>query len=402
MCPSAAHDPHAGDHDARLEAAVVAALDAGLDNLRSFLGALTGADPVLAVETLRRHSSGAHARQVRELLNEAVIPLAITSSELPIPHPLDFAWLFTPETQAHLLNHVRSITRPGEPVVYLGCPTLHHRGLSGLPDRQHLLLDRDARRAARANEYSLESARRLDLLTDALEPMDAVLVVADPPWYPAAAAAFTNAASILMRPGAKLLLAFADSLTRPSADDDLAAVLLSAGRDGLHLVERETGTCRYQMPPYERAAFTAAGFPGIPTDWRLGGLITLRRDERPAPPRRTVAEPQWVGCEIDGIPLRVRPSAPAVGDTLLQPLLDGAILPSVSRRDLRREQAALWTSRNRIYASSDPPALARALSSSERADLPPELRADLAGILATERAEHGLVASAAPSWVRVT
>lgn len=395
MCPSAARDAHASEHDARLDAAVVAALDAGLGDLRSFLGALTGADPVLAVDALRQHS-GAYIRQVRELLNEAATPLVVSSSELPIVHPLDFAWLFTPATQAHLLNHVRSATCAGELVIYLGCPTLHHRALRHLPDRRHLLLDRDARRVDQANYHESGSARRLDLLTDALQPLDAVLVVADPPWYTAAATAFTNAAAILMRPGAKLLLAFADPLTRPSAGDDLDAVLLSAKQDGLELLEVASGSCRYQMPPYERAAFTAAGLPGIPADWRLGGLITLRRDGRPTPSRRTVEEPEWVGCEIDGIPLRVRPSAPAVGRTLLQPLLDGAILPSVSRRDLRREQAALWTSRNRIYASSDPPALARALNCPEMPDLPPELRADLAGMLAVERAEHGLVASSVP------
>jgi hypothetical protein len=133
---------------------------------------------------------------------------------------------------------------------------------------------------------------------------------------------------------------------------------------------------------------------------RRAHLITLRRGDSPAPPRRTVDELAWVGCEIDEIPLRVRASAPATGDALLQPLLDGAILPSVSRRDPRREQAALWTSRNRVYASADPPALVHALSCSAVADRPPQLRAELSQILAAERAEHGLPALAVPSHDR--
>lgn len=395
MSPSAARDARSANYSTRLKAAITAAL-AGPRDLRAFLAALTGADPILALDTMRRQAGGAPTPQVKRLLREAVTPIAVAASELPIVHPLDFAWLFTPDTQTQLLQHARLTTRLGDLVVYLGCPSLHLRAMRELPDRRHLLLDRDARRVARANEHTPDSARCVDLLANELDALDAALVVADPPWYPAAAAAFTNAAAILMRPGATLLLAFADPLTRPGADDDRAAVLLSAKQDGLDLFEVATGACRYEMPPYERAAFTAAGLPGIPADWRLGGLITLRRGADPPPPRRTVEEPVWVGCEIDDIPLRVRASAPAMGDAPLEPLLDGAILPSVSRRDRRREQAALWTSRNRIYASCDPPALARALSCCAAADLPVHLRAEISSILATERAEHGLPALAVP------
>jgi hypothetical protein len=397
MFPSAAHDPGIHDHDAQLEAAVTAALSCDSPDLRAFLSALNGADPILAVKTLLRQVCGAHTAQVEALLREALTPVDVTPSELPIVHPLDFAWLFTPATQARLLNHVRDATSSGDLVVYLGCPTLHHLALRELSDRQHLLLDRDTRRVARANEQVSGSAHCVDLLVDQPDTLGAALVLADPPWYPAAAAAFTNAAAILMRPRAVLLLAFADRLTRPGADDDRAAVVLSAEQDGLELVKASAGTCRYQMPPYERAAFTAAGLPGIPTDWRRGGLLRLRRRAGPAPPRRTVKEPAWVSCELNEIPLRVLPSAPAIGDAFLQPLLNGAILPSVSRRDPRREHAALWTSRNRIYGSSDPPRLAHALSADTVADLPRRLRDELAAILALERAEHGLPPLAVPS-----
>jgi hypothetical protein len=400
MCRSAARDTPLDDYDDRLQAAVTSALDAGPGDLRAFLAALTGADPVLAIYTLRRQADDAYAAQVQGLLREAVTPVAVAVSDLPIVHPLDFAWLFTSSTQARLLYHVRRATQAGDLVPYLGCPSLHRRALHELPDRRHVLFDRDARRVARANEQQPGSARRVDLLADELDALEAALVVADPPWYPAAAAAFANAAAILMRPGASLLLAFADPLTRPGADDDLAAVLRSARQDGLDLVDVVAGACRYEMPPYERAAFTAAGLPGIPADWRLGGLITLRRGASPPPPRRIVDEPSWVPCEFDEIPLRVRPSAPAIGNSLLTPSLDGAILPTVSRRDPRREHAALWTSRNRIYASSDPPALARALRGEAAGDLEPQLRADLAAILALERAEHGLCALPVPSHDR--
>lgn len=400
MCPFAARDAPVGDYAARLEAAITSALDADPRDLRTFLASLTGADPVLAVEKLRRQTDGAHSPRVQELLHEAATPIAVAASELPIVHPLDFAWLFTSATQVRLLDHVRGATDRDDLVVYLGCPTLHHRAARELPSRQHLLLDRDARRVARANQCVRGSARCVELLADELDAVGAALVVADPPWYPAAAAAFINAAAILMRPGATLLLAFADPLTRPGADDDLSAVLVSAQADGFGLLEVVVGACRYQMPPYERAAFTASGLPGIPADWRLGGLITLRRDASPPPPRHRIDARAWATCEFDQIPLRVRSSAPAIGEALLAPLLGGATLPSVSRRDPRREHAALWTSRNRIYSSSDPPRLAHALKGCAASDLPQQLRAELTRILALERAEHGLPALALPSHDR--
>lgn len=372
---------------------MAAAANASSADLRGFLGALDGADPILAIAALRALAETLPQPGVDALLHEALTPVPRRPSDLPIVHPLDFAWLFTRDSQSRLLAHAADATRPGELIVYLGCPTLQQRGREQLPERRHLLLDRDARRVAQANRDGIDGARQIDLLTDALPDVDAAMVVADPPLYPGPARAFVNAAAILLRSGGILLLAFADALTRPGADEDLGDVLRAARQEGFDLTGLRTARCRYRTPPFERAALDAAGLPGVPDDWRLGSLSILRRRDRPAPARLHVEEPRWIPHEVNDIPLRVRPDAPPTGDHLLTPLLEGSILPTVSRRDPRRLNAALWTSRNRIYASSDPTALAYALN---RLDEPTDLRprpqvlTDIAQLVARERHEHGL------------
>lgn len=396
MCASATTDRHERSYPRRLDAAVFAAANARPPDLRAFLGALCGADPILAINALRSLASLGGADHVSSLLAEAHTPTSVATSELPIVHPLDYAWLFTTATQDDLLDRIRADARPEELVVHLGCPTLHLRALHELPDRRHLLLDRDARRVKQANAAAPASAKRVELLNDDVPSLDAAVVVADPPWYPELATAFANAASILLRLGGRLHLAFADALTRPGADDELVSVLAAAEQDGLSLERILPGGCRYDMPPFERAALDAAGLPGVPTDWRLGRLLTLCRGLRPPPTRRHAEDQPWISCEIDGIPLRVRPDAPASGDDLLRPLLDGAVLPTVSRRDPRRHHAALWSSRNRIYASSDPPTLARgvtAFAQGRRDDAPPQIVKGLEALVALERTEHRLRAS---------
>jgi hypothetical protein len=308
---------------------------------------------------------------------------------------LDYAWLFAARSQRLLVQKAASTTQPDELIVYLGCPTIHERALRELPDRRHLLLDRDERRIHYGNRAAPGSALQVDLLIDPLPDVEAALVIADPPWYPVPAAAFLNSAAILLRPGGMLVTAFADLLTRPSAERDLSALLDAVGQHGLEVIETRHGACRYQTPPFERAALESAGWPGVPDDWRLGTLTTIRRRATPPPERLRVEEPRWIAHEIDDIPLRTRVDAPARGQRLLEPLLGGASLPSVSRRDPRRSDAALWSSRNRIYASSDPPALARTLhtvidGTGENADS--DVAQEIAQLIALERREHGLPA----------
>lgn len=95
------------------------------------------------------------------------------------------------------------------------------------------------------------------------------------------------------------------------------------------------------------------------------------------------------------IPLRVWEDAPPLGSELLGSLVEGDVLASVSARVPERKTAALWTSRNRVFCSSDPPrlaALARRLEgglSPDPADAETAYR--LLDLIVVERAEHLLL-----------
>jgi hypothetical protein len=172
---------------------------------------------------------------------------------------------------------------------------------------------------------------------------------------------------------------------------------------------------RYETPPFERAAFAAAGVRAVPDDWRRGDMLTLRKTDdraakRPAPSSR---EPEWTFVEIDGIPLAMREleaASETITSPLIEPAVPGAVLPTVSRRDSARADAVLWSSRNRIYKSNAPTALralVRSLASggdavgaAERALERPLTTAEeekvvaaaneLRKLIQTEREEHGL------------
>jgi hypothetical protein len=394
MSPSTLAEPNSQAFEKRLRSLVEAAVENEADSLDEFLAALRGADPSGAISLLETLSPQHPA--AKRLVAEARRPRRSLPAPQPVGHPLDYSWLFTTATRQALLKRVEKLTQPGELVLHLGCPALHGACLIGLPDRDHLLIDRDHRRVDHANSIRPDSARPLDLHSADLGELGARVAIADPPWYPEPTDAFLNAAAIAVGTGGTVLLAFAGAMTRPSAPGEIEQVLLAAASDGLRLEAIERGTCRYETPPFELAALHAAGLPGIPSEWRRGDLYVFKRTGGCPPRRLYSAEAHWSSWgafEIEGVPLRVRSSAPACGSSILSPLLAGGTLPTVSRRDPRREEAALWSASNRIFSSSDPAELERIVRDLERGqenELPKEVVEQLRALIRTERRDLGL------------
>jgi hypothetical protein len=346
-------------YDTDLRFRVRSYLEQGPSNLIDFLAALEGADPMTALDVLEQFKE--NSLVARELLDEALMPLPRFPAALPIGHPLDYPWLFDIRTRHSVLQRIASFTVPGDLIVYLGCPTLHEVALEALPEREHLLLDRDVRRVDRANGIKPGSASTVDLSGAPVAVTGARLTIADPPWYEASTKAFLGAAREVTVGGGAVLFSFAGALTRPGIGAEVSAILDEASREGLALAEVETGACRYDMPAFEQAAFAAAGRPGIPAGWRRGDLyrfeVVGRRTTRPRRARGDLMMDDWKAVEIDSVPLRVRSTAPPTGGSLISSLVDGDILPTVSRRDPRRDRVALWSPCNRVFASNDPATL---------------------------------------------
>jgi hypothetical protein len=379
---------------ALVEQSLRRALDGPTHGLGAVLGQLSGADPVVTARLLQAiaDENPPLATRARELLDEARTPRPVVPTEPPVPHPLDYAWMFTPETAWALLERIAAASTPGELVLHLGTPALHALACEELPDRRHLLVDRDPRQAQAANRRRQGSAVVRDLLVDGLGVGGAAVAVADPPWYPLHAAAFVGAAAEGLRKGGVLLVAMPSPLTRPGIARERQELIDVSVQAGLSLTDEQAGVLRYVAPPFEQAAMSAAGIPGLPEHWRRADLWTLSavQPRRFLQPADTAAH--WSRIEVEMVPLRVWEDAPPLGSELLGSLVEGDVLASVSARVPERKTAALWTSRNRVFCSSDPPrlaALARRLEgglSPDPADAETAYR--LLDLIAVERAEH--------------
>jgi hypothetical protein len=405
MLTSSANSLPTAAYDQALADAVEGALAWKTPNFREVLGAVDGADPPSVLSVLARIAGTGHRRApaARAAITEAQVRRPETPTPLPISHPLDYAWMFCESTQIQLVERIAALSVPGDLIAHLGTPTLHSRAMHTLPDRRHVLFDRDPRRVDAANILAAESAHSIDLLQGIPAARGAALAVADPPWYPQPAIAFTQAASLLLREDAQLLLAFPAGLTRPGMLEERAELVKAAERSGMTLLDAEPNVVRYTTPAFERAAMLARGMPGIPADWRVGDLLSLRRTSAPLRPTRSSHPADWVAVEIDSIPLRARACVPPDGDRLIGRLVAGDVLASVSGRAPERARAALWTSRNRVYRSVDPSTLASILQDlAQGRALPsdPEMQAatrTIGEIVALERREHRLPRRESPT-----
>jgi hypothetical protein len=107
------------------------------------------------------------------------------------------------------------------------------------------------------------------------------------------------------------------------------------------------------MPFFEFNAFRAAGIKDLFPFWRKGDFAIFRKvhDEITDRPKLIEKNANWVEKEINSIRIRVRVENNKDKNSLfkINHLVKGDILPTVSTRDTRRNEANIWTSGNRIF-----------------------------------------------------
>jgi hypothetical protein len=194
---------------------------------------------------------------------------------------------------------------------------------------------------------------RRDFLVDEPPRLRLDVVVTDPPWY------FDELCSALWfcravcREGGGVLASIPPLGTRPGIAEERARLVQFTSRVGLHLVQIKAAELPYLSPPFERNALRAAGIAGAPVDWRRGDLAVFARrgPDRERPTASRSAEGEWCDVTFSAARVRVR-RAPGGGfsDPRLSPIVEGDVLPTVSRRDPRRAAARVWTSGNRVFA----------------------------------------------------
>lgn len=79
----------------------------------------------------------------RDTEQRLTLDIGTQDDQLPVGHPIDFDWRFTPASARELVRLALDGLSASEPVAHLGTPTTFLHGALSDPDHQHVLLDRN-------------------------------------------------------------------------------------------------------------------------------------------------------------------------------------------------------------------------------------------------------------------
>lgn len=279
-------------------------------------------------------------------------------SLLPVPHPLDFEWRFTTDASRMLLDSASDLTCPPGDLLLFGTPGVALEALALPVNCRVTFVAEDNCVTARviALNQAIGSPIDVNLCDVGVPRASADVVVLDPPWYADYIRGMLTAAASACRTKGAVLVSLPPAGTRPSADADCRATIAFAQRLGLKLEEHRPLAIGYETPFFERNAL-AVDCIHPPPHWRRGDLYIFRKVSQM---RGVIAGPRrhsrpWAEVGIGRMRLFIhRGDQNLEGRPELRSLVDGDILPTISRRDPRRRLARVWTSGNRIFSTNRP------------------------------------------------
>ncbi|MHB2029695.1 MAG: hypothetical protein ACYCPT_12885 [Acidimicrobiales bacterium] len=299
-------------------------------------------------------------------------------SPLPLPHPLDFEWRFTPDTSRDLLDAACALTRPNGQMLLFGTPGLAVEALSLPMSRRLSFLGEDnvvTRRIIALNRV-IGSPLSVAFCGTGFPRESADAILLDPPWYIDFIRPMLAAAAGACRHDGVVLVSLPPVGTRPSALADQDKVLRFAAKLGLDVVEERRLAIAYETPFFETNALAAAGVFS-PSPWRRGDLITFRRSRKLVCAANPTSEQrrEWIETAVGRMRLFIKPDyRPASGLSGLIPMVSGDILPSVSRRDPRRRNAQVWTSGNRVFRTDNAELVLAAAIACRKEEIGPDIK----------------------------
>ena len=373
-----------------VDCSVSAAVVSGLTTFTSLLRHLPSVYPTELLASLNRLDRlGAINHDVVQVIRCQISARPTEPPEgrslLPLPHPLDFEWRFTPDVSRDLLDAACALTHANGQILLFGTPGLAVEALTLPISRPISFLGEDncvTRRLIALNQ-AIGSPLSVTLCSAGLPLESADAILLDPPWYMDFIRPMLSAASAACRRGGVVLVSLPSVGTRPSVLADREKVLRFAGRLGLDLVEVRTLAIAYDTPFFETNALSAAGV-FAPSRWRRGDLVILRKSRRSARLSSGASgrRREWVEVLIGRMRLFIRADRSASGLPRLIPLVSGGILPSVSRRDPRRQPAQVWTSGNRVFRTDNPELVIEAALAASGAEIGPGVQPRLWGNVA--------------------
>ncbi|MES1181734.1 MAG: class I SAM-dependent methyltransferase, partial [Flavobacterium sp.] len=279
------------------------------------------------------------------------------------PHPLDFEWRNSAKTLDSLTDVLLKNNVEKENVLLLGMPSLFVSSFLKKVPQNVTLIEKNKPLLSTIAKYVDESSNHKIINEDIFTLNHTTVgkfnsVFMDPPWYPDHFYHFIWLASQCLEIGGVLGISIPPINTRPGVDQERIDWFSYCQKLGLCLESLDTQKLEYVMPFFEFNAFRSAGLENIQPFWRKGDFALFRKtDHKELPrPNTTNKEILWVEREIGEVRFRIKIEKHLkYPDTVvIDHLVNGDILPSVSSRDLRRQEANLWTTGNRIFNVKNP------------------------------------------------
>lgn len=350
------HEPNLPQYNSELERWIVAAVRSGARDFWQLVSVLPGVYPTVAreaVDRLAKQSKIPKNLGIERPNSNGDNILDWEVPGLPPPHLLSSDWRFTRATASALLERLTRMTSSAATVALLGTPSVFFLAALNEAPSQFILLDDNASLADTLPRPSNGSVFQCcDVRRDVIEIPAVQTVLADPPWYTEDVLGFLRTATRICDDKGTILLGFGSEGTRPGIVEEREYIIDEASGMGLEFVGIEPTALSYTTPFFEYNALRAAQFKHIPMTWRRGDLLQFQKcsDSNPVGDRLTSTTCTWTASRVDGIEIRVRKGKRSeFADPQLIPMIDGDILPSVSRRDSLGRSADVWTVGNRVY-----------------------------------------------------
>jgi len=278
---------------------------------------------------------------------------------LKMPHPLDFEWRNSTASLNYLISQVQELNSVNDRILFLGMPTLFATAcIKDIPQKVTLV---------ERNKPIVQGLKKLNVHKERFQILEADIfkvsptsigkfhtIIMDPPWYSPHFYQFMWLAAQCVQVGGIIGISLPPINTRPDIDSERIDWFSFCQKNGLCLENLYAQKLHYAMPFFEFNAFRAAGIKDILPFWRKGDLALFRKVNSNAIERPVLNEKssiEWIEKEIETVRIRIKPENENKEDNKLDisSLIKGDILPTVSTRDIRRDNANVWTSGNRIF-----------------------------------------------------
>lgn len=290
---------------------------------------------------------------------------------LKTPHPLDFEWRNSFFSLKNLLNKLTSLINPDDKLLFLGMPTLFATAILNDIPNSISLIERNSPIIEGLKRINTDP-KRFKIVEDNIFTISPNLlseyycVMMDPPWYTEHFFQFMWLAAKSVAVGGIIAISLPPVNTRPDIMDERLDWFSFCNNLGLCIETIEPQQLHYSMPFFEFNAFRAAGIDQILPFWRKGDLAIFRKikDVVVDRPTHKTIESKWLEREYKSSRIRIKvedTKQEKIEDIIIEPLIKGDILPTVSSRDQRRDGANVWTSGNRIFFTNNPISLILAL-----------------------------------------